>query len=347
MLKLSIILPVYNVEDYLEKCIMSLQSQDLSRDEFEVIIIDDGSTDRSKEVAKAMQTMYGNVLVFDQENMGVSEARNSGVRRAKGRYILFVDPDDFFDSGCLGELYESAASNQYDVLMVGIKEVQLSGTITFLNIQQQSVSRLSGIQLYNCCRQARGASAIDAAYGMLIRRQFVLEHGLFFLKDVPFLEDGEFIARLFCLAEKCGYISSPYYNRVIRPGSATHSKLFFTNAALYGFVKSARNLKTFQKSPGLRPEQRIFLNQPIIKFVTLCLQTKVGPRRSVEPKNVRGLLASQGLQRVEVTGCRNPYFTFGVLYNLSSCLLLAFLWLRAAAASLKWRLIYARLSDVS
>ena len=97
-LKLSIIIPVYNVEKYLEKCLNSLCGLKI---ENEIIIINDGTKDSSLEIAEKFKKNHKNenILIISQENQGLSEARNNGMKIAKGEYISFIDSDDFVDTG--------------------------------------------------------------------------------------------------------------------------------------------------------------------------------------------------------------------------------------------------------
>ena len=94
-IKLSIIVPVYNVEKYLERCINSLINQDLCRNEYEIIIVNDGSTDYSGDIAKAIQSKVENIHLYEQVNGGLSAARNTGLKYACGKYVIFVDSDDY------------------------------------------------------------------------------------------------------------------------------------------------------------------------------------------------------------------------------------------------------------
>ena len=88
---LSIIVPVYNVEKYLERCVDSLIDQNLDIEDYEIILVNDGSTDDSQKVAECLVDKYSNVSLYCQENRGLSGARNTGMRHAKGKYFLFVD----------------------------------------------------------------------------------------------------------------------------------------------------------------------------------------------------------------------------------------------------------------
>lgn len=92
--KLSIIVPVYNAEEYIEGCVNSLLKQDLSEQEYEIILINDGSTDNSPKLAQKLKEQNNNIVLLSQENKGQSVARNKGMDIAKGKYIMFVDADD-------------------------------------------------------------------------------------------------------------------------------------------------------------------------------------------------------------------------------------------------------------
>ena len=103
-LKLSIIIPVYNVEKYIEVCIESLYKQNISEDEFEVILINDGSTDNSLSILQRFEIQHTNITVISQRNQGLSVTRNNGIKAAKGEYILFVDSDDLIIKNSLKTL---------------------------------------------------------------------------------------------------------------------------------------------------------------------------------------------------------------------------------------------------
>lgn len=92
---ISFIVPVYNVEDYLEQCIESLLHQNIPESQYEIILVDDGSVDLSGKICEQYSMGYENIKCFHKENGGLSDARNYGLERAEGKYILFVDSDDY------------------------------------------------------------------------------------------------------------------------------------------------------------------------------------------------------------------------------------------------------------
>ena len=113
--KVSVIIPVYNVQDTLEKCVNSAVKQDLEQQDYEIILINDGSTDRSLEIAEEMSKRYDNVSLISQENQGLSGARNTGLNYCSGEYVTFLDSDDAFALNQLGSIYKVCKENDLDV----------------------------------------------------------------------------------------------------------------------------------------------------------------------------------------------------------------------------------------
>lgn len=115
-MKLSIIIPVYNVEKYIASCLNSLLNQDLKSDEYEILIIDDGSTDNSILIASKHLDKHKNIHIHSQENAGVGCARNTGLDKAKGEYVYFIDPDDYLADNVLGKILECCYANSLEIL---------------------------------------------------------------------------------------------------------------------------------------------------------------------------------------------------------------------------------------
>src|ERR1700733_12464544 len=126
-MKLSVILPVYNVEPYLERCIRSLQDQNLKNEEYEIIVVNDGSPDNSRQVALRLMNEFANIVLIEQENKGVSMARNAGVERARGLYVLFVDPDDYVLPLTLSPLLDRAIKARAEVAFLGYYFLDANG----------------------------------------------------------------------------------------------------------------------------------------------------------------------------------------------------------------------------
>ena len=107
----SVILPIYNVENYIDKCLNSIYSQKIDDELFEVIAVNDGSPDNSMEIVRKYVEYHSNLHIVNKENGGVSSARNEGIRIANGKYLLFIDPDDLIIPNSLIQLLDKLNTN--------------------------------------------------------------------------------------------------------------------------------------------------------------------------------------------------------------------------------------------
>ena len=121
MSEISIIVPVYNVENYLKKCVESILSQTFT--DFELLLVDDGSTDSSGEMCDELKRLDERIKVIHKENGGLSSARNAGIDVAKGKYLTFVDSDDYIDTHMLEVLYKNMVQEDADLSIVGVTSV--------------------------------------------------------------------------------------------------------------------------------------------------------------------------------------------------------------------------------
>lgn len=124
-MKISIIVPIYNAEQYLKKCISSVMSQTYSN--WELILINDGSTDGSSNIINMMAETDDRIIAIHQENMGPGKTRNRGIERATGEYIVFLDSDDFLDKDYLGLLVEKAERN--DIVFIDVNQITTEGRV--------------------------------------------------------------------------------------------------------------------------------------------------------------------------------------------------------------------------
>ena len=129
MIKVSVIVPVYNVESYLEKCLQSLVQQSLQ--DIEIIAVNDGSTDASQSILEQFQTQFPTkIKVFQKENGGLSDARNYGIDRASGEFLAFVDSDDYVSENMLEEMYSLAIKHNAEMVICNLQKVDERGNVT-------------------------------------------------------------------------------------------------------------------------------------------------------------------------------------------------------------------------
>ena len=116
MYKVSVIVPIYNVERYLDRCLTSIINQTYKN--LEIILVNDGSTDNSREIAKGYTTLDNRVKLYDKQNGGLSDARNYGINKATGDYVLYVDSDDWLDITMINTMIEEVKKYNADVVQV-------------------------------------------------------------------------------------------------------------------------------------------------------------------------------------------------------------------------------------
>lgn len=134
MVKVSVIVPVYNSEKYLNKCIDSILNQTLK--EIELILVNDGSTDRSRKILEEYSEMDDRVIVLNIKNGGPARARNKGIKIAKGKYLSFVDSDDYIDGDFLEKLYNTADNNKVQMIMTNYKDINMFNGVTSMTCHE-------------------------------------------------------------------------------------------------------------------------------------------------------------------------------------------------------------------
>lgn len=244
MKKLSIIVPVYNVEKWLSRCANSLIEQDIDQSEYEIIFVNDGSTDGSFEIAKKYSESYDNIILINQENRGLSGARNTGISAANGKYIWFVDSDDWIESNIAGLLLKEAEDHDLDVLCFGLNIAFESGECDSFEIRDAS-----GRKVLKGSDFVLKVGMPPAAWCALYRTEYIKNKSLYFMEGVLH-EDQEFTPRAYVLAEKIKYIPIKAYNYFQRAGSIMKSDrssnraydLLRISDSLYIFLLANQNL---------------------------------------------------------------------------------------------------------
>lgn len=206
---LSLIIPMYKVEQYLCRCLDSCLSQDIAYSDYELIIINDGSPDGCLSIAKDYQSRYDNVFIIDQVNQGLSVARNNGLKMATGQYVWFIDSDDWIEKNCLGRIIKKIKEDFPDLLQIGYR-------IVYDNPISETESRRGLLEKTVTGKEAMMNTLVPAqAQLTLYRRDFLLSRSLMFYPGI-YHEDSEFKPRVLFFAEKYSsldYIVYNYYQR--------------------------------------------------------------------------------------------------------------------------------------
>lgn len=216
-MKFSFVVPIYNVEAYLERCIKSIIAQTYS--DFEVILVDDGSTDSSLEICREYEKMDDRISVYSKENGGLSDARNYGLARASGEYVIFVDSDDYIDEKTCEMLLPLTELKPDIIQGNAIREGAGDGVLRRIYMEEGKVYKGSD---YMKALALQNQMTMEAWLN-ICRREFLRDNALEFKKGILH-EDEEFTPRLYLTAQRVVDARAVFYHYVIRENSIMTKK---------------------------------------------------------------------------------------------------------------------------
>lgn len=241
--KVSIIVPVYNVEKYLEKCLESIIMQ--SYYNLEILIIDDGSTDNSLNICYRYRDMDQRVYVIHKKNGGLSDARNVGIKNSTGKYICFVDSDDYIEKEYVKRMYQQIEENTADICCCG-KIIESTKKSFCVNAGTDFVVNSKEALKYYLLKNEIDNSAVDKLYRKELFEEIKFPVGRYY-------EDIGTIYKVFLKADKIVHIKDPLYHYVMRKGSISHEdysnrqldSLYMTKEAVICIENTYPELKEF------------------------------------------------------------------------------------------------------
>lgn len=245
--KVSIIIPVYNVEKYLKQCLNSAINQRLK--EIEIIAVNDGSTDNSLNILREYENKFKNFIIINQENKGLSGARNSGLKVAKGEYVYFLDSDDYISEELCENCYKECKNNRLDIIMfdaeVFYDENSLKSNHEFDYDRHKKLQSevINGINLYEeLLRKDIYRSQVCTYF---YKREFLIKNNIKFYSGILH-EDELFTAKVLLLCEYIKYIPEKFFFRRVRSNSIMTSGYSFKNA--FGYYTVAKKLNEIYKT---------------------------------------------------------------------------------------------------
>ena len=240
MIKVSIIVPVYNVEKYLDKCLKNLVNQTLK--DIEIIVVNDGTKDNSQKIIDKYVNKYPKLVKsYIKENGGLSSARNYGLKYAKGKYIAFVDSDDYVETNMYQKLYDKAVEKDFDMVVCNLKYIY----------ETKEVNAYSNINKDILTKEEIKKSMINiypSAWNKLFNKRLFKNKVLF--KEKVWFEDVEFLYRLYPYINSIGTVEDYLYNYVQRKGAITSTfdeRLFHYIDNFNGIVKFYKEKKFFDE----------------------------------------------------------------------------------------------------
>lgn len=246
--KISVIIPAYNVQHYLKRCLDSILTQTL--DNIEIIVVNDASTDKTLLIAQEYAVHNENLTVINNvANQGQSIARNRGIEVARGEYLYFIDSDDFLDRDSLTTCYAYAKELDADMVAFDAKvlyEDDFVGTFSPDYDRSYKLKDISNklIDSDTYIRYLNKNNALQTSVCLyIIRRELLLKHKLSFCPHILH-EDDLFTFEILCLIDNVIYIPHMFYNRTVRNGSTVTSGAWKNFDSLYIFIKE---LSIFRK----------------------------------------------------------------------------------------------------
>lgn len=207
----SVIIPVYNAEKYLEKCIDSVLGQTL-KENIEILLVNDGSTDQSQEIINKYQEKFPQIIKgYYQTNMGVSQARNYALDLAQGEYVTFLDSDDYMDENYLETLYYEAKKYNSDMVCSGQRKVSESGEIR-------------AVLTYPIDKNPKTVLRRLNMSGKIYKRSCIERHSVRFAEGKTY-EDNVFNLVMIFMAENFKILQYEGYNQIVHDGSITSKKI--------------------------------------------------------------------------------------------------------------------------
>jgi len=225
---ISLIIPIYNVEKYLKDCLESAVNQTINN--YEIILINDGSTDSSKEIAEKYEKKYKNIILINKENEGLGAARNTGIKNAHGKYICFLDSDDMITKDRLEKQFNLANEYNLDIVMSGCryyyekgldKKVDTSNQ-EYVNTWADEKKVYNGKEFFmeEICQNRINQITCREMY----KKSFLIENNIFYPEGI-LSEDIEFFVRTLLKAKRVMNIPKSFYIWRKRPSSITTSKV--------------------------------------------------------------------------------------------------------------------------
>lgn len=232
---ISVIVPVFNLEEEISKCLLSILLQKFT--DFEIVAVDDGSDDKSAKILDEFSKKYSEIKVFHTKNNGLSAARNFGIKKASGKYVAFVDGDDYLDPEYLSKLYESIINTNSDISICGYTEYSDDNIVDFIPKERILTGKQATLELLT-----KQENTFIVSWNKLYRKTL--------FNDIIFPvhknhEDNFTTYKLLSKAQKVSIIPFPLYNYVRRKQSITKCEKTITR--LSDKLEAAKEAKNFFK----------------------------------------------------------------------------------------------------
>lgn len=253
---LSVIVAAYNVEKYIEKCINSLVNQTYKN--LEILVVNDGSTDNTKEIMEKYEKEYKNLKLLNKENGGLSSARNYGINHSKGEYITFVDGDDYIDEKMYDEMLNIMIREDSDMCVCNFRKIYSNK----IKIPKLNYTLFKGELVHNFLLRHDEIFAISC--NKIYKKEIIINNNIFFINKA-FFDDLGFNSKYILYTRKVSIVNKAFYNYIQREGSITKSKVYnpYIDKAI---LDLNNNLKLFYKNHNFYEKYKLSLEGIYIRM---------------------------------------------------------------------------------
>ena len=295
---ISIIVPVYNAEKYITRCVQSILEQEYSN--FELILIDDGSTDKSPKILSQLDKLDDRIMLLNQKNSGVSQARNNGLRHSSGSWIMFVDADDYIAPSALAKMFSIATKTSAVIVACEYYTCKNADRVASKFLNDRDVKIYSGderINVIRSCIESRaygntqGPTNIGVPWAKLYRREVV--SGEWFDIKLTHMEDTIFNINLMMKAKRITYVPEALYFYVIHAESTVHRH--YENFEPVA-QRVTERLHEFSEKFHLEKELRL-----VIEYKLFCLYYSCVKKQYFKDGNLNAVKTIKHLRRISGT----------------------------------------------
>lgn len=333
-MKLSIVIPLFNKEKYIERCLESLFAQDLTPNEYEIIVVDDGSKDGGPLIVQtyAERKADTNIVSVRQQNQGPSVARNRGLDEAKGDYVYFLDADDYLAPNVLNGLIELSKKNNLDILEFDTKELEEGALPEHSNYSLEQPYELA-IPVLDGISYMADHDFRNQAWRYIVKRSYLLDCGIRFLKDMRAYEDLIFTASVFLGSKRISKVNLDAHRYIkVENSIVTNRDPKKSLEFIQGMVKAVEELHMLIKNLNGQNEKlsgvfnRMKAKQQAVVFALIIRTFKY---RLYNWKDLSSILAK--MKTLEVyplsskiggNGNRIQQMIFVPIFNSKTCLFL-------------------------
>lgn len=298
---ISIIVPVYNVKQYIEDCLESIIAQTYQN--LEIILVDDGSNDGSEDICEKMADRDERIQVVHQANQGLSAARNTGLDRMQGKYVVFVDSDDFIHPEMIECLYSALKGNEADLAFCSHIRFKDGNHYHFLQAsKKKDFQILSGRE---CIKNFNGKNALD----MVVVWNKLYQKKIFETLRFPMgkIHEDEFINyKILYPLTKCVYVISPMYYYRIRKGSITQNNKF--DIKLMNKLEALKERKDYFKMAG---DEELY-SFTLRKYATASAELIICMKGAdIKDKHLMKKMEADFIKKYRTEIIKNPYIGVG------------------------------------